>query len=337
MRTVARHIMSINPAVVVAVHRVVGGSMGSSVSTSAGGAALAQVVSVNPTIIVAVHGVVGGSVGASADGASVVGAVRAALAQVVSINPTIVVAVQGVLSVKIAVTGGRVVVSGLVVKTLSTSKGADATNVLGDTLKLVVALLTAGQGSTLGLELLHGHGRQSSGLMVSGLVVVYLVNRNSGVNNGGLDGLLLDYGLDSLVDVVVDVLSANSRCNALAVGGLLNAPLVGKTSLVLDEGPLGGVSVTVVELAVLDCSELGSVCLGEDLAVLDGLNSAVVVILMDLLVDGSIDLLMYMGLDNLVVYSGSNSLVDSGVVVAGPAHELGDSCLCFVHFEVVVV
>jgi len=302
--------MSIDPAVVVTVHGVVGGSMTGSMS---------------------------GSVGTSADGAAVVRAVRAALGQVVSINPAIVVAVQGVLGVKITVTGGRVVVSGLVVKALSTSESADATNVLGDTLELVVALLTASQGSTLGLELLHSHGGQSSGLMVSGLVVVYLVNRNSGVDNAGLDGLLLNYWLDSLVDVVVDVLSANGGSDALAVGGLLDTPLVGKTSLVLNEGPLGGIGVTVVELAVLDCSELGSVCLGEDLAVVDGLNSAVVVILVDLLVNGSVDLLVYMGLDNLVVYSGSNCLVDGGVVVAGPAHELGDGCLCFVHFEVVVV
>ena len=136
---------------------------------------------------------------------------------------------------------------------------------------------------------------------------------------------------------MVDVLSANGGSNALAVGGVFNAPLVGKASLILDEGPLGSISVTVVKLAVLDCSKLGSVCLGEDLAVLDGLNSAVVVILVDLLVNGSVDLLVYMGLDNLVVYSGGNCLVDSGVVVAGPAHELGDGCLCFVHFEVVVV
>ena len=212
VRAVARYIMSIDPAVVVAVQGVVGGSMGGSVGTSADGAgvvvraALGQIVGIDLAIVVTVQGVVGGSmggsVGASADGAAVVGAVRASLGQVVGVNSTIVVAVQWVLGVKIAVTGGRVVVSGLVVKALSTSESADATNVLGDTLKLVIALLTTSQGSTFGLELLHGHGGQSGSLMVSGLVVVYLVNRNSGVNNAGLDGLLLDYGLDSLVDVL---------------------------------------------------------------------------------------------------------------------------------------
>lgn len=41
--------------------------------------------------------------------------------------------------------------------------------------------------------------------MVSGLVVVNLVNRNGSVNNVGLDGLLLNNGLDSLVDVLNDV------------------------------------------------------------------------------------------------------------------------------------
>jgi hypothetical protein len=136
---------------------------------------------------------------------------------------------------------------------------------------------------------------------------------------------------------VVDVLSANSRSDALAVGGLIDAPLVSKTGLVLNKSPLGGLSVTVVELAVLDSSKFGSVCLGEDLAVVHGLDSAVVVILVNLLVNGSVDLLVYVRLDNLMLHSGSDCLVDSGVVVAGSAHEVGDGCLCFVHFECVVV
>jgi hypothetical protein len=75
-------------------------------------------------------------------------------------------------------------------------------NVLGNTLKLIVALLAAAKDATLSLELVHGHGGQSSGLVVGGSVVVDLVNGDSGVYNIRLDNLLLDYGLDSLVDVL---------------------------------------------------------------------------------------------------------------------------------------
>jgi hypothetical protein len=75
-------------------------------------------------------------------------------------------------------------------------------NVLGNTLKLIVALLTAAENTALRLELVHGHGGQSSGLVVGGSVVVDLVNGDSGVYNIRLDNLLLDYGLDSLVDVL---------------------------------------------------------------------------------------------------------------------------------------
>jgi hypothetical protein len=38
--------------------------------------------------------------------------------------------------------------------------------------------------------------------MVSGLVVVNLVNGDSGVDNVGLNNLAVDYGLDGLVNVL---------------------------------------------------------------------------------------------------------------------------------------
>ena len=132
---------------------------------------------------------------------------------------------------------------------------------------------------------------------------------------------------------VVDVLAADSGSNTLAVSGLLNAPLVGKACLVINKRPLGRIGVAVVELAVLNSSKLGSVLLGENLTIQHRLDCAVVVILVNLLVDGCVDLLVYVGLDNLVLNSGGYSLVDSGVMVTGAAHEVGDSCLGLVHFD----
>jgi hypothetical protein len=173
--------------------------------------------------------------------------------------------------------------------------------------------------------------------MVSSLVMVNLMDGDSGVDDVGLNSLLLDNGLDSLVDVVVDVLSAYGGSNTLAVGGVLNAALVSKASLVVDQSPLSRIGIAVVKLAVLNSTELSSVLLWENLTVLDGLNSAVVVILVNLLVNGSVDLLVYVRLDDLVLNSGGNCLVDSGVVVTGAAHEVGDSCLGLVHLDCFVV
>lgn len=120
---------------------------------------------------------------------------------------------------------------------------------------------------------------------------------------------------------------------ALAGCGRLNTPLILKARLVLNQVPLRGVVVTVIELAMLDATDLGSVCLGEDFTVMDRLDSAVVVVLVNLLVNGSVDLLVLVRLDRLVLDSRGNRLVDGCVVVTGAAHEVGDSCLRLIHFD----
>jgi hypothetical protein len=133
---------------------------------------------------------------------------------------------------------------------------------------------------------------------------------------------------------VVNVLATNRGCDALAACGSLDAPLVPELSLLLDQVPLGRVVVTVVKLAVLDGTELSCVLLGKDLAVLDRLDSAVVVVLVNLLVYRSVDLLMHVGLNGLMGDSGGNSLVDCSVVVTRLAGEVGKSRLDLVHFDV---
>jgi hypothetical protein len=92
-------------------------------------------------------------------------------------------------------------VRGTITNVTEATSGATS-DVLGNTLKLVVALLTAAKDSTLGLELVHGHGWQRSGLMVGSSIVVDLVNGDGGVHNVGLNDLLLNNGLNGLVDVL---------------------------------------------------------------------------------------------------------------------------------------
>lgn len=91
----------------------------------------------------------------------------------------------------------------ITVADVTEATSSTSTDVLGHTLKLVVALLTTTENTTLGLELIHGHGGQSGCLVVSGSVVMNLVDGNSGVDNIGLDRLLLDDWLNGLVDVLL--------------------------------------------------------------------------------------------------------------------------------------
>jgi len=211
-----------------------------------------EVVAVDLAVVVAVSTVayntsLGGGAGqvALASHAAVsVGGVGVAASQVLGGDLAVVVAVEGVAgtgvvvgsSVVVAVAGVLVAVgtASLVGKTSGGSNATGTADVLGDTLELVVALLTASKSSALGLELLHGHGWESSSLMVGSLVMVNLMDGDGGVDDVGLDGLLLNNGLDGLVDVVVDVLSANSGGNALAVGSVLDTALVSEASLVVD-------------------------------------------------------------------------------------------------------
>lgn len=199
--------------------------------------------------------------------------------------------------------------------------GVGATNSAGLTLEAIVTLLAAGQDTTLLLKVGHGDGGKSRGSVVLGGVVVNLVNGDGGVDNVRLDGLLVDNGLDGLVDVVVDVLTADGGCNRLRVHGLDLGALVSKLGSLGSETLLDLGIVAVLERAVLDGGKVVVVLLGENLTVLDGLDGGVVVVLVNLLVDGGLDLLVLLELMALVGDSRGDLLVDGGVVVAGAGPE----------------
>lgn len=191
-----------------------------------------------------------------------------------------------------------------------------AANSAGLTLEAIVALLTASQDTTLLLKVGHGDGRKGRGGVVLSSVVVNLVDRDGGVDNVRLDGLLVDDGLDGLVDVVVDVLTADGGCNRLRVHSLELGALISELGSLSSETLLDLGVVAVLERAVLDGGKVVVVLLGENLTVLDGLDGSVVVVLVNLLVNGSLDLLVLLELVALVGDSGSDLLMDSGVVVS---------------------
>ena len=68
---------------------------------------------------------------------------------------------------------------------------------------------------------------------------------------------------------------------------------------------------------------------------MDGLNGTVVVVLVYLLVDRGLNFLVCVRLNDLVLDSRSNSLVDGCVVVSRLGHEVSDSCLSLIHGDVV--
>jgi hypothetical protein len=85
---------------------------------------------------------------------------------------------------------------------LQAGGGSQSTDVLGCTLELVEPLFTAGQRTTLALELFERDGGKFRGGVMLSTVVVNLVNGNCGVDNSGLYNLLVEDGLDGLVDML---------------------------------------------------------------------------------------------------------------------------------------
>jgi hypothetical protein len=76
------------------------------------------------------------------------------------------------------------------------------------------------------------------------------------------------------------------------------------------------------------------VLLWEHLAVFDGLDSAVIVVLVDFLINRGYDILVFMLFDGLMLDCWCNSLVYGSVVMTGLVHEVGDGCFGFVHCDV---
>lgn len=117
----------------------------------------------------------------------------------------------------------------------------------------ISALLTSSESTALLPELGHGDGREGGGSVVLGFVLVDLVDRDGGVNNGWLDGLLFDDGLDVLVDVVVNVLPGDCWCG----DGLCLT--LSDSAGVLELSGLGGQTfLYVLVVAVLDVAFFGS-------------------------------------------------------------------------------
>jgi hypothetical protein len=226
---------------------------------------------------------------------------------------------------RVALDGVFVGVVGFVQDLLQTA------DILGLALEVVVALVAAVEQAALGLPVGHVDGGQRRGLVVLGLVVVRLVDRDGGVDDVRLDGLLVDYGLDGLVEMVVNMLSLDNGGMGLCASGIVDNPLITETLGLGCEPATGLLVVAVVKLAVLHAAELVVVLLRQNLLGFDWLYRLVVVVLVYLAVDGCVDVLMLLGLDRLVLDCRGSGRMDCGVVVTRLGGEVTDSCLGLLH------
>ena len=117
-----------------------------------------------------------------------------------------------------------------------------------------------------------------------------------------------------LVNVVMNVFTSNDWGDGVGL-------FLGHTTVALElssfllEAGFDSIGIAMLMMAFLDGDDVVMMFLGKDFAVMDRLNGGVVMVLMDLTIDGSSSLLVTLLNDVLVDDSGSNLLVDSGVMV----------------------
>jgi hypothetical protein len=182
----------------------------------------------------------------------------------------------------------------------------------------VHAFLAAGQDASQPPELLHGDGGEGGCGVVLGLVVVDLVDGDGVVDDRRLDGLLADDWLDDLVDVVMDMLSGHRRGDCL---GGLDRQLVAyipELRCFLGESSVDLFMVSVVKDPLFYVPHDMMMCFGQNLAMGDGLDGGVVVMLMDLTVYGRSGLFDVGGSDCFLCYGWSDPLMQGGVMVTSP-------------------
>lgn len=200
-------------------------------------------------------------------------------------------------------------------------------------LESIDTLLTSTKAAPLRAELIHADSRKSRGGVMLGLVVVNLMDGDGSVDDRWLDGLLLNDGLDGLVDVMMDMLASDSRSLLLDhLLACLYSLVMELTSLLLETSADSGV-IAMIDLAGLSGSDSVGVLLGKNFTVFDGLDRCVVVVLVDLLVDGCLVFLDPGLVHGLLHYGGSDFLMDGCVLVTRFVQHIADGCLSFIHCE----
>lgn len=135
--------------------------------------------------------------------------------------------------------------------------------------RLRAALILVQLGSTTALErilsaageLVESLGRQDGSTVVHGFEMMGLMDGDGGVDNVGLNNLLVNDGLDMLVDVMVDALTADDRSGLPGSASLVGDGCVLVPSGIALKGGSNVAIVAMVELLVLNGNDVVSVLL----------------------------------------------------------------------------
>lgn len=126
-----------------------------------------------------------------------------------------------------------------------------------------------------------------------------------------------------LVDVVMNMLACDDRSHRVTLLCAALDALILELGALLLETSFDGLRITVMMLTSLDGEDVVFVTLRENFAILYWLNRSVEMILVNFPIDGCLSFFMAMLHHSLLCNSGSNSLVDSGVMVPSlrPVHK----------------
>jgi hypothetical protein len=161
--------------------------------------------------------------------------------------------------------------------------------------------------------------------VVNSLFFHNLVNGLDLVGELGDDDLLLNNGLDGLVEVVVDRSGRSSGLGRLGLVGLL---VVGALETSLVGGDLGLdllAFLVLVDLALFRGVDNGVLLYVCNLTILEGLDGGVVVVLVDLAVDDLLFSGLMLVLDVLVL-DGRGNLLRNGSVLFACSSSVNDWC-----------
>jgi len=164
------------------------------------------------------------------------------------------------------------------------------------------------------LEFVQTLGGKSGHAVVLRWGSVNLMDLLSGVNDLGLNGLLVDDRDDILMNVVMDMLSGLGWSLGTGLSDSGSDRCVPELTSFFCQSGFSGCTITMLELLLLHGQGLVGVLLWEDLLVCNWLDSGVVVVLMGLAVNSCRDLLVSSRLDLLLSYSWLYLLVNLGGV-----------------------
>ena len=129
----------------------------------------------------------------------------------------------------------------------------------------------------------------------------------------------------------METFALDSRSAALGLSGVSHDTLVVQLPGLGPQGFFSGLVVAVIKMPVLCSGHSMPVLLRQDFSILDRLNGAVVMVLVDLFVGGSTDLFMPGRLDCLVLYGRGGLLMDGSIVMSGLRHHVVDGYCSLVY------